>query len=380
MSFKPSSHLASKPPCRVGFDLSILDRVDTGTSVYAWNLFQSLKELGQADFEFIELRAPKPLPRKNILTKFSNFALEIFWLNILLPAKARKLRLDLLHMPANIISPTLRIPQVCTIHDAHFITNPKGRDSLWRLYARWSFRYAARHADQIICVSNASRDEVVRLLGADPENIDVVPNGLPHRVSQAADLEAAAKYAPYILTVGSTDPNKNFPALVEAFAELIATGRAQDHKLVLAGPPGSDHPNLEKLINEKSLQNHVILAGRVSDSRLAALYQKASLFAFPTLCEGFGFPPLEAMSYGVAVAASNAPCVPETLGEAALFFDPRDITAMADKIHLLLSNQELRDRLIQAGYEQAKKFTWEKTAELTMASYRSKLAKAGTKG
>src|SRR5665811_1076017 len=211
---------------RIGFDLSILDRVQTGTSVYADNLFMAMSRLELDDFEFIGLRAPRPLSRKNIFTKFINFAIEIAWLFILLPVKAKRMGLDLYHSPANTVSPMLRIPQTCTIHDAHFITNPEGRDPLWRLYAGWSFRYAAKHADRIICDTNAGKEEIAKILHADPRKIEVIYLGLPHRISSTTDFKSAAGLKPYILSVGATDPNKNLIALIKAC--LLYTSDAAD--------------------------------------------------------------------------------------------------------------------------------------------------------
>jgi len=358
------------PVRRIGFDLSILDRVQTGTSVYADNLFTAMAGLDSDDFEFIALRAPRPLARKNIFTKFINFAIEIAWLFVLLPVKARRLGLDLYHSPANSVSPVLRIPQACTIHDAHFITYPAGRDPLWKLYAGWSFRYAARHADRIICDTNAGKDELVKLLHADPEKIEVVYLGLPHRESSAADRSATEDLRPYILTVGATDPNKNLTSLLKAFTILVKDGRHAGHRLVLAGPAGRDHSILESIIEQEGLEEHVLLLGRVSDSRLAALYENASLFVFPSFCEGFGFPPLEAMSHGVPVVASHAPCIPETLGNAAVFFDPHNIPEIASRIDNVLLDEKLRNDLSLAGMSRAEKFTWKETAEKTVNIYR----------
>jgi len=359
--------------CTIGIDLSILDRVETGTSVYAENLFQALKGLDQSSCEFIALSSPKPLSRKNILSKLYNFALEMFWLTILLPAKVRKLRIELLHMPGNTISPVLRTPQVCSIHDAHFLTNPEGRDFLWRSYAKLSFGYAAKHADRILCDSYSAREEIIHLLGAKPDTIDVVYPGIPDRKSTANDTAAAAPRKPYILSVGATEPNKNFLSLLEAFSRLVRSDRSQGHRLVLAGPSGQDHPNLINFIQQQGLSNRVDLLGHVSDSMLAALYENASIFVFPSFCEGFGFPPLEAMYYGVPVAGSSAPCIPEILGEAPLYFDPHNVSEMSEKIHMILSDTQLRQNLIKSGKARAREFTWENTALKTLDVYTSLL-------
>ena len=373
----PARPPRKKTARKIGFDLSILDRSESGTSVYADSLFRAMQSLDLPEYEIIGLRAPRPLPRRNILTKLGNFLIEISWLFAILPVKARRLRLDLLHMPANAVSPTAGVPQVCSIHDAHFLTNPEDRDRLWLLYARFTFRYAARHARRIICDSNSARDEIVELLGAPPGNIEVIPLGLTHRDSSPEDSDAAARLKPYILTVSATEPNKNFSALIEAYHRLIREGRAEGHRLIIAGPPGRDQKRLENMIRERSLGDSVQFTGRVSDSRLAALYENASVFAFPSLCEGFGFPPLEAMHYGVPVVASNAPCIPETLGGAPVYFDPHDVESLSAGIGKVISDRDTRQSLIEAGLKRADEFTWEKTAARTVAVYQSLLDGTG---
>ena len=295
----------------------------------------------------------------------------MFWLAILLPIKVRRLKINLVHMPANVISPVLRKPQVCSIHDVHFITNPEGRDALWRLYARWSFRFSARYADKILCDSHSASEEIVNKLGARPEKIKVIYLGLTHRTSKASDTREAARFKPYILSVGATDPNKNFKTLVEAYALLIEKEPAFQPLLILAGPPGRDHLSLQNMIREKGLENRVKLLGGVLDPMLASLYENASLFVYPSLCEGFGFPPLEAMHYGVPVLASRAPSIPEVLGDAAIFFNPKDSSEISDKILSLFSDPELMKKLAAAGVKRAARYSWEKTAADTINAYRS---------
>lgn len=355
---------------RIGFELSIVDRIKTatGTSVYAKKIFQSLKNLEQHEYEFIPLYAPTRLSSKNILSKTINFLLEQLWLFVLLPIKARRLKLDLLYMPANCISPFLRsIPQICFIHDAHFLTNPKGRDRIWLYYARWIIRYSAQHANRIISPSESAKKEVVDLLGADPDNVNVVYHGISLSEIEPADYEKAHRLKPYLLSVGMILPHKNFEALVKAYAKLHREGKTNNHRLVLAGPPSHGYQSLLEVIDRENMEDHVSILGLVSDSMLAALYSNASIFVFPSLCEGFGFPPLEAMQNGVPVAASTATCIPETLGDAPLYFNPLDTDEMAEKIERIICDDSLREDLVKAGEARAKMFSWNRAAEKTLA-------------
>lgn len=354
---------------RIGFDMSILDRTQTGTSVYTEALFRALNNNAPEYMDIIGLRAPRPLASRNFFARGFNLALEIVWLMLLLPLQVRKKRIDVLHMPANVISPFVRVPQACTIHDAHFITNPEGRDPVWKLYARLTFRYAARHADVVINVTETARDQVIDLLGSDRSRSVVINHGITDRTAEAADLARTADLSPYILTVGATAPNKNIESLVKAFAQLHKAGDIHGYKLIVAGPQDRSHPALEEMVSIEGLANEVLLMGKVSDSRLAALYTNASLFVFPSLSEGFGLPPLEAMRHGVPVAASDAPCIPETLGDAALYFNPRDVSAIADAIRSIITDEAMQSDLRVAGTERASRFSWDRTASETINIY-----------
>ncbi len=173
---------------------------------------------------------------------------------------------------------------------------------------------------------------------------------------------------PYLLYVGNAYPHKNLERLVIAFGKLI-TEYMLDYQLVIAGRKDHFHEQLEKDVAEVRLDDRVIFTGYVSDAELAGLYKKASLYVFPSLSEGFGLPALEAMSYGVPVASSNATCLPEVAGEAAEYFDATDTAEMAKVMAALLADKDRQQVLIDRGYEQLKKFSWSATAELTHKAY-----------
>lgn len=358
---------------RIGLDMSILDRTQTGTSVYADNLLRALVRNAPATMEIISVRSPRPLSSRNILARAYNLALEIAWLLLLLPLQVRRKKIDLMHMPANAISPFARIPQVCTIHDAHFITNPAGRDPIWKLYARLTFSYAARHADRIICDTSMARDDVVSLLHADRSRTEVINLGITERQADATDIEKASRYQPYILAVGATAPNKNIETLLNAFIRLRRDNLDDGYKLIVAGPADRSHAALETLVAEERVTGSVLLLGRVTDSMLAALYSHASIFAFPSLSEGFGLPPLEAMHNHVPVTASNAPCIPETLGDAPLYFDPLDVQGLYDNLRRMIPDPALKEKLVSAGDRQAARYSWDRTALETIKVYESLL-------
>jgi glycosyltransferase involved in cell wall biosynthesis len=178
----------------------------------------------------------------------------------------------------------------------------------------------------------------------------------------------------YLLYVGNAYPHKNLERLIIAFGKLI-TEYMLDYQLVIAGRKDHFHEQLEKDVAEVRLDDRVIFTGYVSDAELAGLYKKASLYVFPSLSEGFGLPALEAMSYGVPVASSNATCLPEVAGEAAEYFDATDTAEMAKVMAALLSDKDRQQVLVERGEEQLKKFSWSTTAELTHKGYLRALRK-----
>jgi glycosyltransferase involved in cell wall biosynthesis len=142
-----------------------------------------------------------------------------------------------------------------------------------------------------------------------------------------------------------------------------------DYQLVIAGKKDSFHNSLEQAIADANLQDRVVFTGFVSDRELAGLYKNSKLYIFPSLSEGFGLPPLEAMAHGLPVASSNATCLPEVLGDAAVYFDPRSDAEMADAMLSVLSDEKLSNDLIKKGLKQVKKYSWKQTAKETLKIY-----------
>ncbi|MCJ7509042.1 MAG: glycosyltransferase family 4 protein [candidate division Zixibacteria bacterium] len=359
----------NKKRFKVGIDTSVLDRSQTGTAVYVKGLIEGIRNSNSDQLELVVLKGPRPVERRNILTKFINLGIELFWLHVKLPYLATKLKLDLLHMPANVCSAFAPCPQITSIHDANFMRYPKTYDTLYRLYAQVFFRVAAKRSTRIITISQAAKKDIVRYFKAPPERIEVIYPGLTHRESDLEKSEYTTKFKPYIFFSGALEPHKNLTGLVQAFAQIIGDAKLKDYNLVIAGSFGHDYVNLVNLIEKLGLKEKVHLLGYVEDEKLVELYRNASLFVFPSLNEGFGFPPLEAMQYGVPVAASGVSSLPEVLGEAALFFDPLDISSITRAIFVLLTDKNKRAELIKLGRKRILNFSWENAALKTKKLY-----------
>lgn len=296
------------------------------------------------------------------------------------PLDLRRARVDLFHAPHYVVSPLITCPVVVTIHDCIHLRFPQYLPNrIAYLYARTFMAIGARRARRIITVSQASKDDIQHYLGTPASKIEVIHNGLDARYLTPPSDDAVASVrerflltAPFILYAGNIKPHKNVERLIEAYALLRQDGH-QDLKLLIIGDELSKYPGIRRLVHRHHLHAHVRFFGFVPDATLAALYRLASLFVFPSLFEGFGFPPLEAMASGTPVITSNVSSLPEVVGDAAILVDPLDPAAIAAAMARVLSETTLRRDLIARGYARARTFSWPEAAARTREVYHSVL-------
>ncbi len=242
-------------------------------------------------------------------------------------------------------------------------------------YLSWSTRYALEKAKTVITVSNFSKQEMEEIYGADKNKIKVIHNGynkyLYKKIEDRNKIkQALVKYDiedPYLLYVGRLDKKKNTPALVEAFAIMREKNKNIKHKLVLVGDASFGYDEVKYTISEFNLDHEVIMPGWVAETDLPYLYNGATAFVFPTRYEGFGIPLLQAMACHVPIVASWAAPIPEVVNETALLFNPYDINSIAKALERIITDNALRKDLVERGKERIKKFSWEKSAEETLA-------------
>jgi glycosyltransferase involved in cell wall biosynthesis len=256
-------------------------------------------------------------------------------------------------------APALAQRQICVIHDAAVFDHPEAYRPAFVRWYRFLFRWLARHGAQLLTVSAFSQQRLAAALGVDASRIAVVPNGADHldqvRPEVACLERLGLERGRFLLAVGSANPTKNLPRLVRAYAR---SGLAQGVKLVLAG---GTRPQVFAATDEADAPG-VLHVGVLGDAQLKALYGAALGLVFPSLYEGFGLPPLEAMACGCPVAAAKAASLPEVCGDAALYFDPRAEDDIADALSRLQADAPLRERLRAAGRERAAAFTWRASA------------------
>ena len=269
---------------------------------------------------------------------------------------------------------------ITTFHDLSFEKYPEfysAGKNYWHL--SMSPKKQARRADKIIAVSQSTKDDLVELYGIEPSKIKVIYSGvnqvssIKYQVSRKAEVRKKYNLPDiYILYLGTLEPRKNIIGLIKAF-ELCKRRRHIDVspsfasiKLVIAGSKGWLYKDIFRAANNSSVKNDIIFTGFVEDQDKSVLYSNAELFVYPSFYEGFGFPPLEAMSYGVPVVTSNFSSLPEAVGDAAVMVNPYNLDELAEAMEMVLTNENLKNLLIKKGFERVKKFNWQKCAEETL--------------
>ena len=366
-------------PARIGIDCRKI--LDYGIGTITSNLIENLALVDTGN-EYFLLGDPNvvPKPGPNFTTIQEKSKRYSIAESIRLPRKSRELRLDLLHWMHYVSSPLKYCKYVVSIHDINHLLMPELLTSRTaRTYASKMLRLATRVADRIITASNASKAEIVEHLNVPEDKISVVYNGVseifrPQPLNEVlARLKADFELdVPYILYVGSLREHKNVARLLEAF-DIVRTRLDTDLTLVIVGEHKKQGDVLQKYVKRHYMTRCVRFLGAVPHEKLPVLYSGAHIFVFPTLYEGFGLPPLEAMACGVPVCMSRLPVLKEVAGNAAAYFDPYDPFDIADILTLMFHNLDRYEDLREKGPKRAKEFSWKRTAEQTLAVYRDVL-------
>jgi glycosyltransferase involved in cell wall biosynthesis len=294
------------------------------------------------------------------------------WEQFVAPVLLRLIGADLYHGVLNVMPLASPVPSVVTIHDLSPFLFPQTFRRVNRTYTRWAIKVACRRAAHLLAVSEYTKSEIMRWLHVPAERITVTYNGVaerfrPQDAAAVAELRRRAGLPErFILFVGTLEPRKNLPALLEAYARIAGD---TDAALVIGGGKGWLYDEIFARAEQLNLGQRLHFAGFIPDEELPLWYAAAELFVLPSLYEGFGIPVLEAMACGTPVVTTTSSSLPEVAGDAALTVPPTDIDAMADAMLRLLQQPELRAELIERGVEQAARFTWESTAQRTLGVY-----------
>ena len=302
----------------------------------------------------------------------------------------RRTGCDLVHIPHLLWVPHyLPCPYVITVHDVlEHMYRIRNRSGVRRALHFHLTRRVLQRAARIFAVSNFTRKDVEALFQIPGNKIEVVYNAIDERFRMGHTTEAdrqiiAERYQvnyPFLLYAGRISPHKNVGRIIEAFsalkAELEKEDKFPDLKLIIIGDELSRQPELRRTVVRSAVQNDVRFLGFVPIEVLRILYDAAKIFVFPSLYEGFGLPPLEAMAHGTPVVTSNTTSLPEVVGGAAVLVNPENVFEIMRALHRVLVDQALRDKLKQRGYEQAARFSWESSAKRILQVYKEVLGGA----
>ena len=364
---------------RIGIDARMVKK--TGIGEYLKNLIIELSKIDKKNRYIIFLNR-KDLEDCKI--KQPNFEIEIvksavFTLTeqIEMFFKVHSRKLDIFHSPHFVVPILCSCKTMVTIHDLilNLFPNEIGSRRA-RIYYNFMMASALKKANKIITVSNNTKKDITDFFEVPQEKIKVIYEAASSQyrpiIGRELIREINQKFniaQEFLLYVGLKKPHKNLIRLIKSF-EILRKKRKVDVKLVIVGKMDPRYTEIACLVGKLGLEKEVIFTGYISNDDLILLYNAARAFVFPSLYEGFGLPPLESMACGVPVVSSNAGSLVEVLGDAALVFNPLDINDMADKMYQIISDEGLREEIIEKGLKRVKKFSWEKCAEETLRVYK----------
>ena len=367
--------------------LDIRRASDFGAGTYTRNLVEALARLDSTTSYFLVGRDSDAAALGHLP---DNFQLLVFDRspdglrhNLRLAWQLHRRKVDVWHTPYLATCWMVACPHIITVHDtAPFSPLAPDGAALSDLLRFYRTRHCLRRAHRILSVSHATRRDLIRQFGLTANKIDVVYNAVdaqldPHPAPDEVEhtLSRYSAHDPYLLYAGNVSPRKNLPRLIEAFA--LVKHELRDHpdyrnlKLIIIGDELSQNPQLRRAVVKSRAQNHVRFLGFVPPQTLSVFYSRAAAFAFPSLYEGFGLPPLEAMAHGAPVLASNVSALPEVLGEAALYVNPENVFDISRGIRSLLLDKKLRKQLVKRGHAQVAKFSWKESVQRVLEVYRA---------
>jgi glycosyltransferase involved in cell wall biosynthesis len=361
---------------------------DYGIGTYVRNL---VRHLARIDTESTYFLFCHPSDESTLRDLSENFVPVVdasakygLWEHVSIPLKLHRLGADLLHSPHYVRPLLCTTRSVVTIHDCIHLLFPQYLPNRMAYrYARFVMGSAVARSAVVFTVSQASRNDILRFYpGTDPEKVRVVPNAIDAELLEDPGEEEKERvreryqiHGRFVLFAGNVKPHKNLERLIRAFALVRAQPGRRDLRLVLIGDDVGRYASLRRTAEEAGVRPDVRFFGFVPHRTLAALYRMASAFAFPSLYEGFGLPPLEAMACGTPVLTSRISSLPEVVGDGALLVDPYREEAIAEGLARLLDDDDLRHSLVQRGLARASAFSWERSVRAIHCGYLRALGK-----
>ena len=352
-----------------------------GNETYAVNLIEALAEIDNVNRYTLYVTRQQAIERferrwTNVDLRLTLPHTPLVRIPLTLAVELRRRPVDLLHVQYT-APPFAPCPVVNTIHDLSFEHLPETFTKRSRRQMRLTIRRSAQMAAHIITGSSFSRDDIVKTYKVDPARITITPlapSSFFKRVEDLAQVDQVLRNygieRDYILTVGSIQPRKNLPRLINAYAMLCRDRRLENlPKLVVVGKRAWLYGETLSAATNSKVADRIIFTGYVPDEDLSALYTGAKCFIYPSFFEGFGLPPLEAMSCGTPTITGNRTCLPEVVGDGALLVDPFDERSIGEGIVKLIGDDNLQGQLREKGISRAASYDWKQTARQTLAVY-----------
>lgn len=369
----------------IGIDASRANRkFKTGTEWYGYHIIEELKRISPQDGVSFVLYSPDKL-RENLKhlpqawqEKQLRWPLKYLWTQIRLFWETKKHPPDVLFVPSHTLPVFCKSKSVVTIHDICFETHPHCYSLFQRIYYKMIHRRAAKIAKHIIVPSQFTKQQLIELYKIDKDKISVIPLAYDknnfYRVNDEKKIKVILnKYnikQPYFLFVGRLEKKKNIENLLKAYSKLLMiNNHLTIPSLVLVGKPGYGYKRIKNYESPTGVVSHqtriknVREIGYVEADDLKYLYNWAEAFIFPSLCEGFGIPILEAMACGCPLLVSNIAPFCEIAQDSAIYFNPNDINEIVEAMKAIIQNRDFRDGLVQKGLDQVNNFSWKKCAE-----------------
>ena len=366
---------------RIAIDAHSIGTRLGGNESYAANLIEALAQIDSVNHYTLYVTTAEAIDRyrqrwPNFLVRSTRPHTPLIRIPLTLSAELRKNPVDVLHVQFT-APPFCPCPFVVSVHDLSFEHLPQTFHRRSRTQLRLTVRHSVRRAARVLTLSEHTRNDVIETYGIAGPTIEVIPIAASPKFKPVRDDKELQRVrhtyritSDYILSVGSIQPRKNLVRLVRSYTLLRdKLGADKLPKLVFVGKRAWLYDETLRALEDASLGDSVILTGYVPESDLPALYSGATCFVYPSIFEGFGLPPLEAMQCGTPVIIGNRTSLPEVVGDAALAVDPFDVTSIAGAIEEILNKPALRDELRVRGLERAKMFDWHETARRTLRVY-----------
>jgi len=362
---------------KIAIDIREAGAEKTGKGWYTYNLVFEILKLDHKNEYLLYTDSDK-----NPYTEFKNAQLKTVqgksyqWhLNVLKDLKIEQP--NLFFAPTSYIIPALAprwLKVIITVHDLVAFLFPTSHNAKAVIIERLTLRRAVKKASHIFVVSENTQKDLLKRFKYPQSRIHLVPCAPADFFKEPAKTEDLLKFRQqyqlpekFILAVGTLEPRKNFGTLIKSF--VLIKNKLPDSKLVIVGKKGWKYQHIEERLKEFNLQDDVIFPGYLDAEDLKKMYTLATVFVFPSLYEGFGIPPLEAMACGCPVVSSNVASLPEVVGDAGILIDPKNARKIADSVVSLVENDQIRNMLIERGKRRAEKFSWQQSAEAALAVF-----------